>query len=143
MIEDKEKQLVKKIVEKYGADLFDLDKCRAIQKKCLDDVKRVKNEVCEMSNPDPQVFIIIVNMFQLSLSNSDSEVAKTIGRLKQTEELVKSTAPRVKHLEDKVGEHLKETCESSTTLENYFRKLNELECTLQYYQVVVRIENLR
>lgn len=51
MSEDREKQLVKKIIEKYGTDLFDLEKCKAIQKKCLDDVKKVKDEACEMSNP--------------------------------------------------------------------------------------------
>lgn len=45
MSEDRGDHFTRKIFEKYGVGLWDLDKCRAIQKKCQENVDEIKQEV--------------------------------------------------------------------------------------------------
>uniref|UniRef100_A0A6P7FPX9 RAD50-interacting protein 1 n=1 Tax=Diabrotica virgifera virgifera TaxID=50390 RepID=A0A6P7FPX9_DIAVI len=117
------RNVIHNLNQEYGKALLDVNKCLELRNKLLQERKEIEE--------------------QLDISNSKFTIGASI---KEGEVFLQNTADVVNRSKDvvsKIKTDLEEIQEVRTEIKNYFDKLNTLQCTLQYFKVVQRIEGLR
>ncbi|XP_050509491.1 RINT1-like protein [Diabrotica virgifera virgifera] len=116
------RNVIHNLNQEYGKALLDVNKCLELRNKLLQERKEIEE--------------------QLDISNSKFTIGASI---KEGEVFLQNTADVVNRSKDvvsKIKTDLEEIQEVRTEIKNYFDKLNTLQCTLQYFKVVQRIEGL-
>lgn len=88
---------------------------------------------------------IVIYMFQLSISNTNppSEVNSIVQNIGGVIEKIDKTTTSYDTLSEKAEMHLENTSKVQKTISDYMEKIDVLEQTLQYMQIIVNIDNLK
>ncbi|XP_025836467.1 RINT1-like protein [Agrilus planipennis] len=116
------KDVLKNFYKGFSDDLRDPETCRQLQKKYQKKVACLREEI--------------------DLNNDSSSIAQSVRNIESNAEKIKTVLEEAETVTNVLDQYLEKFREPVAYFESNLDKLNRLECTLQYYKVLERIEQL-
>lgn len=89
------------------------------------------------------LLLLNLNIFQLLLEDDSFNATSVLQKVVEKVEQIDNVVGRYDKLSEEVSEHLENSGRVRKDLSDYLKKIDTLECSLRYMNIVISIDDLR